>query len=155
MKGQTLRAILGPAMLLAVAGCGPNVTPRPTTAPVSGTVKYQGKAVEGATVSFMAAGSPRVASGVTNADGAFQLTTFDTNDGAVAGEHSVTIVKADPKASGKPTTELSPTDLTQMTPAAVQTESQIPAKYQNAETSGLKRTVVEGEENVFNFELTD
>jgi hypothetical protein len=72
-----------------LAGCGGN-----NTSKVAGTVTLDGKPTAGATVTFVPveeAAGRRLASGVTNADGHFRLTTFNTNDGALPGEYHVTV----------------------------------------------------------------
>jgi hypothetical protein len=53
-----------------------------------------GKPVENATVTFMPqqGGSGKQATGQTGPDGSFQLTTRNTNDGALPGEYRVTEV---------------------------------------------------------------
>jgi hypothetical protein len=66
---------------------------RPATVPVRGSVSYQGKPVAGAAVAFLAKGAPRPAIGTTDAQGNFRLTTFTADDGAVPGEHLVTVEK--------------------------------------------------------------
>ena len=78
---------------LTVMGCGGDGLPK--RVPVSGTVTHQGKPVIGATVSFHGQGAPRVASGVTDDSGKFTLTTYNPNDGAIPGSHTVTVVKLD------------------------------------------------------------
>jgi hypothetical protein len=140
-------------------------------APVSGTVKYNGQPVEGASVTFRVEGAPRVASGMTNAAGEYRLTTYDTDDGAPVGEHSVTITKAD-ASQLPPAPTAAPTGLAggdylksvegraggSTAPPSVEPPkggAGVPAKYSDPAQSGLKRTVVKGEANVFNFDLTD
>ena len=150
------------ALLLFVAGCGGGAE-RPEIAPVSGRVTYQGQSVEGAKVTFRTEGSPRVGTGITNADGEYKLTTFDTNDGAVVGEHRVTIAKFEQEAASAESEGYDPENPgaaygQQMMSAASgkdKRESQLPAKYADPATTPLTRTVVAGEENVFNFELED
>jgi hypothetical protein len=62
---------------------------------VEGIVTLDGKPLPWATVTFVSAEEGRrPASGVTDADGAFELTTFDTGDGALPGSYRVTINKA-------------------------------------------------------------
>jgi hypothetical protein len=77
---------------LAAAGCGGKYTP----VSVSGVVTLDGNPVEGATVYFYAVGDEREgrpASGSTNKDGEFQLSTMGTNDGALKAEYKVVIHK--------------------------------------------------------------
>ena len=105
---KTWLALCG-GLRLGLAGCGedPGVTDRPATVPVSGVVTLGGNPVEGATVTFHA-GVPapgqtaqgNSAVGQTDAEGRFQLKTFEANDGAVPGEYVVTISKYEAAASG-------------------------------------------------------
>ncbi|MEO1998058.1 MAG: carboxypeptidase-like regulatory domain-containing protein [Planctomycetaceae bacterium] len=153
-------------MLLVVmfvsAGCSEDVE-RPVTVPVTGTVMYKQKPVDGATVSFMAEGASRAASGVTDAEGKFVLSTFAANDGALIGEHVVTVSKltAQAEAAGDPTANMNdPSKLTQVWEqskdadlAAVKTL--LPEKYANANTTPLKEKVSETGENTFILQLTD
>jgi hypothetical protein len=72
------------------AGCGGTSGPYK----VEGIVKLDGKPVSGATVMFepLAQGG-HGASGFTGTDGAFRLTTYNTGDGALAGEYKVMVKK--------------------------------------------------------------
>lgn len=152
---------------------------RPKMASVTGVVTYKGAPVAGATVSFSSPASPRSATGVTDEMGKYQLMTFEKNDGAVLGDHKVTIFKPDPAAKGEPpkATEVStegsasgagsikvpPTTLP--TPGAgngpmtnlkaADPKSLLPSKYADAGKSGLTAKVVEGKENKFDFSLAD
>ncbi|MEJ7592325.1 MAG: hypothetical protein WKF77_12310 [Planctomycetaceae bacterium] len=110
-------------------------------------------------MTFSTAASPRTAVGVCNAAGEFKLTTFDTDDGAIPGSHVVTIAKlATPNEA-----PMSPEDyLGKMQgsggntqPPAKDIANSLPLKYASATESGLKRDVVSGESNVFNFDLTE
>jgi hypothetical protein len=86
--GKLMGLFLVPA-LLACAGCGKDAK----TVKVQGVVTLDGKPLEGATVTFipLEGGSGRMASGRTDSDGTFQLTTFRTYDGALPGEYKVTV----------------------------------------------------------------
>jgi len=95
---QRASAGLGLALLLIV-GCGRGT---PLTMPVKGIVTFQGSPLAEADVAFTPKGG-RPASGRTDAAGRFTLTTFKTNDGAMIGQHIVTVckhVKKDPNATG-------------------------------------------------------
>lgn len=141
---------------MTVAGCsGEGTKGRPKVSPVSGTVKYNGNPVVGASISFAAEGSPRFATGTTDAQGKYSLTTFDTNDGAVVGKHTVTITQTGSGAGVKKPEQMTPSDMIALGPQANVSQSQLPAKYADPKTSDLTRTVVEGETNEFNFDLTD
>jgi hypothetical protein len=71
-----------------------------STAKVRGTVTSQGQPVAGAVVSFTpqaAAGGSggKGATGITDADGRFVLTTYVAGDGAVVGKHYVAVSSED------------------------------------------------------------
>lgn len=91
-------ALLSLSLAFAV-GCGGSTNP--PTEPVTGTVTLDGKAVEGAYVTFVADDSAnQSAVGVTSAEGKFALTTFDADDGAMAGSYSIMITKFDTPDGG-------------------------------------------------------
>src|SRR5436309_14322534 len=73
---------------VAAIGCG---GAKPVK--VEGTVTLDGQAVQGATVIFYPDNGGPQASGLTDADGVFHLTTFNTGDGAIPGTHKVTVTK--------------------------------------------------------------
>ncbi|WP_166820680.1 carboxypeptidase-like regulatory domain-containing protein [Thalassoroseus pseudoceratinae] len=120
---------------------------RPKVVPVSGTVTYNGDPVEGADVVFRSSAKGGPAYAKTDAEGRFELTTYEPGDGAVPGSHQVRISKIvvhqpeikDPEGVIPPTTE----------------ENQLPAKYNDFDQSKLTASVAEDGENDFKFELTD
>ena len=139
-----------PLALALLTGCGDKgVAGRPPVYPVSGQVLYQGKPLEGAFVSFTPTeGGTHGASGRTDADGRFTLTTFDSGDGAPAGRYRVTVTKAEAVITPDPVNpEANP-------PLKVEQKHLIPAKYSSPEKSGLESEVTESGENEFRFELT-
>jgi len=74
-------------LVLGVTGCARRL---PETARVTGRVTLQGKAVpSGRIVFYPEKGRP--AMGTIEADGQYRLTTFAPNDGAILGQHRVTI----------------------------------------------------------------
>ncbi len=87
-------AILFATLLLSGCGGGDGVE-RLKVHPVQGTVTFAGKPLANAQVAFHPKNPTdqraKVALGTSDANGNFQLTTYDTNDGAVAGEFSVTV----------------------------------------------------------------
>jgi hypothetical protein len=147
--------------LFATLGCGGSDFPDPI--PVSGTVSYQGKPVEGAKVTFLSRSGGRSASGTTDATGAYALTTFNTDDGAIPDEYTVTIAKYDSADTGESIDAASGemgANYDEMMAAAASGKgdvdaeaSDLPAKYANAAESGLSRTVAEGQANEFSFDL--
>ena len=168
-------SLISAMLLLGCSGAD-----RPKMASVTGVVSYKGTPVAGATVNFSSATAPRNASGVTDETGKYRLTTFENNDGAILGDHKVTIFKPDPAAkddSPKPTdvstegggasggsiklaTTL-PTAGAGKGPMAnpnlksAGPKSLLPSKYVDALKSGLAANVVEGKENKFDFSLSD
>jgi hypothetical protein len=150
--------------LVFVVGCGSG---RPDTAPVRGQVTYKGEPVAGASVVFLCPGAPRMAIGRTDASGNYQLTTYEPNDGAAIGMHTVTVKKYDRQAAA-PKAAVDPNDpkaiakgisetMRQSALAVAKSEksgSLLPEKYASIKTSDLQKEVVDGE-NVINIELVD
>jgi hypothetical protein len=98
---------------------------------VDGIVKYQGKPVEGATITFTATGSdPRTSFGKSDANGEFNVTTFTKDDGAVVGTHAVTVKKV----------EMSEPDATGIMPPEKQL---LPERYGDLGTSPLTAEITE------------
>ena len=129
---------------LALSGCGDNSGPR--LAQVTGTVTYQGKPLPGAYVGF-APEKPgeRAASGSTDSQGQYRLTTFTNFDGAVLGKHKVMIRAEEP-----------PDDPTKAADDITLKRGKLltPRKYTDPETSGLSADVAD-QHNVINFDLSD
>lgn len=160
--------------LFGLAGCGDGL---PKTYKATGKVVYKDLPVEGAVVTFeLATGS--VATGVTNAEGQFELTTFSQGDGAVAGTHIVTVrktkgglvvpkvqttvdVKSMEEANKKQTVEMQEKMKKgggQKLASAISppTTDVLPVKYSKKETSPLKSTVThDANANDFSIKLED
>jgi hypothetical protein len=85
-----------PTLVLAVSvgivGCGSGGKHK-----VSGVVKLDGQPLPGAVVTFYPFDGTKgkMASGTTDNDGNFQLTTSKPNDGALPGEYKITVVYAE------------------------------------------------------------
>ncbi|MCI0462253.1 MAG: carboxypeptidase-like regulatory domain-containing protein [Gemmataceae bacterium] len=80
-------ATLAVALLLLASGCGGK---KPVK--VSGVVTLDGKPLPNATVSFNPAeAGGQSANGRTDSSGAYQLTTYNTGDGALPGDYKVTV----------------------------------------------------------------
>jgi hypothetical protein len=134
----------------AVGGCKGTTDTRPQRVPVTGKVLHKDQPVEGATVIFEPVGSTPAATGQTDAAGRFQLTTFDPNDGAVAGEYKVAVQKIQVTRSDRPAN--APDDAPAPPP---EEKSLLPVKYARGDTSGLTATVKSAGPNDFTFELRD
>ena len=157
-------------LLSLILGCSGNSI---RVYPTSGTVTYKGKPLDNALVNFIINGkegqpSTVMGLGTTDKDGRFTIqTTVDPTsmplEGAVEGEHAVTISKYIPpkgmteedlaKMMARETKlmeEQGYLDPEDVTPARVPF---LPPKYQNPAMSVLKATVVPNGENDFTFEL--
>ena len=146
--------------MIPFCGCNPRDPKQPATYKVTGKVTYQGNPLEGAEVIFMTEKSPRPGRGTTNKDGEFVLSTYGAGDGAMAGQHRVTVTKWEIpefakrnfKDSGegdreraKAIAEGLPTDPKLLTPS----------KYKAPATSGLSFKVEPQGKNHFELPLVD
>ena len=146
------------ATILPGCGRGPNV---PKTAAVRGCVRLDGKPVEGADVGFycqIAGGRP--ATGKTDAEGRYSLSTFGVNDGAILGRHTVAISKfvfeRDANGRNGPIGDngmKSAPSTGPMRLASAKARSALPQKYSNPSESGLT-VEVKPEGGEINFNLT-
>ena len=134
-----LWAVVITAALGTLIGCGRNGD-TPETGGVSGTVTYQGSPVEGALVTLHPEQGPP-ATGRTDAQGRFTLTTFRAEDGAVPGTHKAT-VELMPEG-GVPGMEVESTGV-----------APIPRRYADPETTPLEVEVRAGEAVEVDLELT-
>jgi hypothetical protein len=108
---------------------------------VSGKVLYEGRPAVGAVVQFHPKSdedkgqlSPR---GEVGTDGTFQLTTFEFEDGAPAGEYAVTVFWGKPSKGGDGYDKIL-----------------VPSRYLKPETSGLSAVVPEQDTILKPFILT-
>ena len=118
---------------------------------VTGVITYNGEPLADATVKFLptdATGSQSY--GKTNEKGEYKLQTLlgAADAGTTPGEYKVTVDCITTVETGNMIEENG-----EEKPETV-AESLIPAKYNNAETSGLTATVKPGD-NTINFDLTD
>ncbi len=140
-------------------GCGgseanPN---RPETVPVTVTVTQGGTAVAGATVNFIPASNAggHAGSAITDDNGQAEVRTFETGDGLVPGEYSVTVVKvaAPPQTGSGSEDEGSYQPPAAGEPAPV-AKSSLPEKYSQPTSSPLKASIPStGEAQELTFEL--
>jgi len=127
--------------VLSAVGCG---TKGPTLYPVRGQVVFDGKPAAGATLVFhpaagdsKSADRPPTPTRTVQADGSFTLATYPYGDGAPAGEYRVAIVWLDRSKAG----------------SDASIPNRLPARYGNADTSGLKATVNAGPTDLQPFQL--
>lgn len=127
----------------AVSGCGGQ-----GTIFVTGTVTLDGKPLPDAVVAFAPKDGRRPATGRTDAEGNFQLSTFSANDGALPGEHVVIITACQPVIRR----DVPGLGLDEG-PSTVELKWIAPERYSHPETSGLSATVSNAQ-NRFTFSLT-
>jgi hypothetical protein len=156
-------------ILAALGGCRDSGLPE--VVPVTGSVSFQGKPLEGATVTFLAkegkVAAGQLAFGTTDAEGRFRLRSqagpTKALNGAVAGEHRVTISKLVPpqgmteevyqqkieaeKAAGESGVYGAPREVV---PPRVEL---LPAQYSDGQQTTLTASVKEGETNDFQFRV--
>ena len=160
-------------VLALMVGCSSSDSKLPKTYSATGTVTLNGKAVEGATVNFYPMEGTVSSIGSTDASGKYSLTTYRSNDGALPGQYKVSIVKYEggappPSAAAAPSGQLptadiehatyvppkeNPTGAAQGSAGSSGPKSLLPAKYSNADSSGLRGLVTESNSNVNDFEL--
>jgi hypothetical protein len=128
--------------LALASGCGPAGG---TTLKATGTLTYKGQPVKSAVVTFTPT-KGRSARAETDAQGKFVLSTFASGDGAVPGEHKVTITSA----AGSPPMPGTP-EAANYRPEPLS----FPAKYTTAQKSDLTVTVEKGKANDFSLDLED
>lgn len=128
--------------VLAIAGCGQD--DKVKLFPVKGVVKVDGKPVQGALLTLYpksdALKLEQSISATTKADGSFTVGTFVPEDGAPAGEYTVTIFHFPPDAQA-----------VMMSTGVV--PNLLPPQYSNPQRSGLSIHVKEEPNEVPTFEL--
>jgi len=157
MNKRSLCFLVSLLVVFSFTGCG---GPKyPPTFKTTGTVTLDGKPIEGATVSFYPDGTNKPANGETDSSGQYLMSSFNKNDGATVGAFRVTVQKQ-PKVEYESTPEGTPYDpsMESSEPQSLkdmgQSENSLPKMYADPETSGLTATVVKGDSNVVNFELS-
>ena len=142
-------SVLVVAVLLS--GCGSGL---PATAPVSGLMLLDGKPVAKASVVFIPKGGGRTGTGETDENGRFTLTTFETDDGALVGMHSVCVTKREITVLGYAPTD-NPQDGTSTAIMRLKTQERfdVPKQYAAPQTSGIEVDVKEAMEPL-RIELT-
>jgi hypothetical protein len=161
-RGRCLIVLIA---VLAMGCGGSHSASRKPTHKVTGSVVMAGAPVIGAFVVFSPKqlGQP-AATGRTDDSGKFILTTYDTGDGAAAGDYAVLVSKTAAKeatgavasheaiASGKVKPGAAHSTGGKSTSAA-KSESGLPDKYSDLAATPLNATVKAGEANVFDLKL--
>lgn len=143
VMGLGRRTVVGGALAFVglAAGCGS----RENLAPVEGIVRLNGAPLSRGIVTFLPQAG-RSASGAIGNDGTFELGTYDKADGALVGQHQVTIT-ATQGPTGPPNFDVD-------RPSAPAPQAVVPARYAVA-GNGLTFDVKSGETNRAEFELTN
>ena len=141
MRRRFLAVTVAALAATAMAGCGDShdkwTDGRPKTVSVEGIVTYNGKPVAGAQINFVP-GSPSdsAAYAVSQADGKFALTTFQTGDGAPPGSYKVTVNKKSVETTPNPNDPSGP-------PLGSKEVSFLPEKYGSVSTTMIEVDVPE------------
>ena len=135
----------------AAGGCSakPYQDHRPKLVPVRGVVRFNGKPLDGARVTFTNTAAGISAYGLTDTEGKFTLTTFEPGDGAAPGHYQITVTKA--VETGHRTAKSAPPVF--RSGGAPHPRSLIPQKYGNLTTSNLTAEVADGENDEIVVEL--
>ena len=143
----------------AIAGCADGGIPGLYL--VSGRVTYEGKPVDGATISFVGRGTERPATAISKADGTYDLHTLDSR-GALPGNYNVVVTKmeAPPDLANKVAGfDADGKDLSMEQSAAnvgkpiPQIKQLLPAKYGSQTTTPLIFEVKNSGKNVIDLNL--
>lgn len=139
-------------LCLLTAGCAPSAKAPPglPVFPVSGQVRVAGKPAAGALVLLHPeTGSPAaergvIPSGTTGENGAFELTTYKTSDGAPAGKYTATVqwYQTPPAGEGPP-----------LPPGFEVPVDRFEGKYKNPATSPWGMTIQEGNNVLESIEI--
>lgn len=153
MSSARLRLAIGLAVALTFAGCGGADPNKPKLGRVSGKVTYKGQPLTSGTVTFSPEAGKggetgQVATGPISSNGSYELTTFNTGDGAILGQHIITVQtsQVDGDSLGKPKAD--------GTFSYTVPKSLVPSKYVAVDKSPLRFTVVEGKAS-YDVELKD
>lgn len=157
---------------IAVTGCGGG-TDHPDTVAVTGKIIYNGAPLPKATVTFSPeeeGGFPAFA--ITNAQGEFELTSFDAGDGAVPGNYKVMVSKmTEVKQGDEGSTSEDPGaaylamerqgfNVHSNNPGGdnsykpPEPEDVIPTRYKDKSKTPLKAEVKEGADNDFEYDVS-
>ena len=136
--------------LLLVCGCETVPEGQFPVAPVEVTVTYKNQPVEEAVVTFANSEGKPPAFGRTNAEGKARMTTYQSEDGAVVGTHSVSVVKQEfdgvvQEEASQDSEEYNPSPGASPLPKI---KDLLPQKYALPTTSGLTVEVTDGKNEV-------
>jgi hypothetical protein len=132
-------------LLVGAAGCGGGVVP------VKGTVKLDGKPLAGASIQFIAQDpGGRDATGSTDADGVFQLSSFRAGDGALPGKYKVVVQLPATSQGGAPAA--TPAEAQQGGTGGSKSPLTLPGRYSQPDQTTLEQIVPPTGEVVFDLQ---
>lgn len=136
-KLPTIGSLLLTLIVVALSGCGRG--DRLSTYPATGQVSYpDGRPLEGGTIIFESVEQTVTARGAIDIDGGFELGTYESGDGAVAGRHRVAI---------------SPPSQMDVDPDEGEVPALVHPRFTHPETSELEFTVSADGPNRFEVEV--
>ena len=143
----TLVAAIGLASLPACSQSDEWTEKRLKVFKAGGIVLLDGQPCADAVVTFFSDTNPISATGRTNAEGKFQLTTYNDGDGAVEGAHKITVVKREFVE------EKTKYDSVNERSVALIPKELLPKKYMTPASSGITHNVAKSGSNEFKIEL--
>lgn len=149
---RCLRAV-GLTVLAVVLGCSGSDRNRPQTANAGGRVTLSGQPVADATVTFSPEGPGRAASGKTDAEGKFTLSTTNTIEGVVPGTYGVAISKQRTEGGMSEAESQAYYEKTGKPPPPPTVIDELPEKYKSPASSLLRANVTAEGPNEFTFDL--
>ena len=135
--------------VVCAAGCGSGSAL--DTIPVRGSVTFEGKPLTVGEVRYVPTDKKngRVARGVIQPDGTFELTTLESDDGALAGDYRIVVIVYSKQFESEEAMIAAKEALG----ARVKDRPPIPARYYRPETSGLTDRVDENHSGYKKIEL--
>ena len=138
--------------MLSLIGCGGGGSDLPELIPVQGTILLDDKPVSGATVSFAPVGEGNVVTGVTDAEGKYELIYSNENKGIPEGSYRVSVAYGEfwepTYPDGFDEESASEAEKAKYTTPPVE----IPARYSGEDTS-LEAEVKQGNSDPIDFKL--
>lgn len=150
-----LMAWMAAGIMCASVGCN-SAAPGLKTEEVEGLVTLDGAPVADATVTFtpVASGTGAMATGTTDASGKYRLTAVapgyspKPGSGTLPGEYNVGVVKVQMPEFPTSTDAIKPQEGQRPSAATPTLTYVVPQKYENPASSGIKKTVKEGKNDI-------
>ena len=137
--------------LICLQGCKKSTAIK--TDLVTGVVQMNGSPLVGAMVTFLPVDSGNTAIGTTDANGKYTLQTLlgAADAGTTPGDYIVTISKKENRSTGQQEWSESAGEMVDIMSA----HEQVPEKFTNKSSTPLKATVVAGQANSFDFDVSN